>query len=220
MNRCLLILLVGLTLASCSERKHYRENDKLDTYVTSVSKTKRTHTLSIKDDKISKADIAAIDALSRDLVHTGVKQIEITPVITQFPISTTYAKSIDKIKQLFMKAGINKSSIHVLEPVIDQEQGIIIDSYIYKLSLPTAKKWKYAIGDIDLGKELPNIGVSAEYNIGVMIANPKDLVEPDPMGNVDAKSAIAASKKSTGKSGSSSSPSSSSSSSGMSTVSS
>lgn len=219
MNRYLSLLLACVALTSCSERQYYRENDRLDTYVTSVSKTKRTHTLSIKDDKISKVDIAAIDALSRDLVHTGVKQIEITPVITEFPISTTYAKSIDKIKQLFMKAGINKSSIHIIEPVIEKEQGVIINSYVYKLSLPTAKKWKYPIGDIDLEKELPNMGVSAEYNIGVMIANPKDLVEPDQMGNVDAKSAIAASKKAAG-GGSSSGSSSSSSSSGISTVSS
>lgn len=204
MNKYLTVLTLGLILTSCAERSNYRENDNVDTYVTSVSKTKRTHTLSIKDDKISKADIAAIDELSRDLVHTGVKQIEITPVITKFPISTTYAKSVDKVKQLFMKAGINRSSIHVMEPVIDSEQGIVINSYVYKLSLPTAKRWKYAIGDIDLGKEMPNIGVSAEYNIGVMIANPKDLVEPDPMGNVDAKSAIAASKSVAGGSGTSS----------------
>lgn len=204
MNKYLTVLTLGLILTSCAERSNYRENDSVDTYVTSVSKTKRTHTLSIKDDKISKADIAAIDELSRDLVHTGVKQIEITPIITKFPISTTYAKSVDKVKQLFMKAGINRSSIHVMEPVIDSEQGIVINSYVYKLSLPTAKRWKYAIGDIDLGKELPNIGVSSEYNIGVMIANPKDLVEPDPMGNVDAKSAIAASKSGGGGSGTSS----------------
>ena len=210
MHKYLTVLTLGLILTSCAERSNYRENDNVDTYVTSVSKTKRTHTLSIKDDKISKADIAAIDELSRDLVHTGVKQIEITPIITKFPISTTYAKSVDKVKQLFMKAGINRSSIHVMEPVIDSEQGIVINSYVYKLSLPTAKRWKYAIGDIDLGKEMPNIGVSAEYNIGVMIANPKDLVEPDPMGNVDAKSAIAASKSVAGSSGSSSSSSSSS----------
>ena len=49
--------------------------------------------------------------------------------------------------------------------------------------------------DIDSNKDLPNFGVSYEYNLGSMIANPKDLVDPAPLENMDAQTAINAIKK-------------------------
>ena len=181
-----------LILASCAKKQC---NEVPETYKTTVSKYKRSHRLSLTNGCIINADIENIKNLARSFAQTGVRHITILPTIKSWPLSHDYSDSIERIRHILVDAGINRSSIYVTEPKVGDDENIVIDSYVYKISLPTARKWKYHIGDIDIYKELPNMGVSYEYNLGSMIANPKDLVEPDEMIGANGKSSIVAVKK-------------------------
>ena len=211
------ISFLCLILTSCVNKSCVYDKEKdTDTYQTTVSKSKRSHKLTLKNGEIVSADITNIKNLARSFAQTGVKHITISPTIKSWPLSHAYADSIEKIRHILVDAGLNRSSIYVTEPIVGTDENIIIDSYIYTIALPTAKKWKYHVGDINPYKELPNMGVSHEYNLGSMIANPKDLIEPDEMIGANGKSSIVAVKKamSGASSGSTSGSSSGSSSSG------
>ncbi len=161
-----------------------------DTYVTSVIQKQRSHMLKIYN-KLSAADIKNIKKLARELVHENVGKVVLTPIVPNLDNRNVYKQVLYDMKNIFMRAGVSNFEIYIKSPKIDHMQsGIKIDSYSYKAVLPTAKKWKYPIGDIDESKTLPNLGVAYEYNFGAMIANPKDLVDPSPLDNMDAKSAI------------------------------
>ena len=210
------ILIASALLASCSNlgTKNKAPIDN-DTYVTTVSKSKQVHMLNMYSD-LTNEDRGNLKRLATKLVNNNVKKVVLIPVVPNVNKANMYKHMLNEIKNIFMKAGVSISEIYINLPEIDeQKSGIRIESYTYKANLPTAKKWKYPIGDVDITKELPNLGVSAEYNLGSMIANPKDLVDPAPLDNMDATSAIAAIKN--GNSGSNSSSSGSSDSSSVTT---
>lgn len=193
------ILASCLLLASCSsfgwnkdKKTHTIDND---TYVTSVSTDKLSYMLTMHEN-LSKDDHQKLKKLARKLVDQKVGKVVLTPVVSNINNVNLYKQPLKEIKNIFMRAGVSISEIYINLPEINSSKsGIRIDGHVYKLNLPTATRWKYPIGDIDSNKDLPNFGVSYEYNLGSMIANPKDLVDPAPLENMDAQTAINAIKK-------------------------
>lgn len=192
----LLVFLAGCSLNSQKNKKPVVDND---TYVTSVDKSQRTHMLYLTNNVLSKHDEASLRDLADQYINTGVRQIVLTPIVRSKNELNMFDIHLESIKEIFIRSGIISAYVYIHQPVVvtgkKSRSGIKIDSYTYSVKLPTAKEWKYDIGDIDETKELPNFGVSNEYNLGLMIDNPKDLVDPDPIAPFDSKSAIQSVRK-------------------------
>lgn len=192
----LLVFLAGCSLNSQKNKKPVVDND---TYVTSVDKSQRTHMLYLSDNILSKHDETSLRNLADQYVSTGVRQIVLTPIVRSKDELNMFDTHLESVKDIFIRAGIISAYVYIHQPVIATDKksrsGIKIDSYTYSVKLPTAKEWKYDVGDIDETKEFPNLGVSNEYNLGLMIDNPKDLIDPDPIAPFDGKSAVQSVRK-------------------------
>lgn len=202
------IIMSCALLTSCSHFNWWKSDEKPkvdhDTYVTSVSEGKQVYSLNVHAD-LSRDDLKGLKKLARSLVSNNTKKVVLTPVVSSADKVNMYKEALIEAKKVFTRAGIPNFEVYIRpsEVAEGQKSGIRIEAYTYTAQLPTAKKWKYPIGDIDTSKQLPNLGVSYEYNLGSMIANPKDLVDPAPLDNMDAAKAISATKKSTSSSSSS-----------------
>lgn len=206
------IVIVLALLAGCSANKQSNNIDNA-THTTSIDKEKRVHFMSLAG-AISLRNIQDIEQLAKQFRNTDVRFIKLTPVVASKVNNQYLDEAILKVKEVLLKHGVRAHTIHIDQVQYGDENGIRIESATYKVVLPTANEWAYSVGDIDETKSLPNIGVSYEHNLGSMIANPKDLLEPDVLGKVDAQHAISAVRNnSSGASSSSSSSSSSASSS-------
>ncbi len=184
------IVIVLALLTGCSANKQPDNIDNV-TYTTSIDKEKRVHFMSLAG-AISSRNIQDVEQLAKQFRNTDVRFIRLTPIIAGKVKDQCFDEAILKVKEVLLKHGIRAHTIHIDQKQYGDVNGIRIESATYNVVLPTAHEWAYSVGGIDETKSLPNIGVSYEHNLGSMIANPKDLLEPDVLGKVDAQHAISA----------------------------
>lgn len=188
--------LLGLILWGCADTNrcvYGPKNDK-DTYRSSAEISERNHKL-IFDAGLSSSDVNALNKLADEFVATSVGKITIIPISRSSQEAKKLENAANLVREIFEKRRIKKHVIDLQPCIVDKEAArnvVQIKSYKYDLKLPTASKWKYDVGDIDVEKKMPNLGVATSYNLGLMIANPRDLVDPAGMGMMDGKSAVAA----------------------------
>lgn len=193
MLKKIMIISSILILASCSgpKDKIKQQYNGISHPTAKVSK-ERLHKLTFTS-ALSQQDLYALSELGKEFVETSVQKISIIPNVRNKNNLLLAIKAAKKVREIFIENGVSECIAEICEPNIDEKSDknyIEIKSYIYDVVLPTDEKWQYDIGDIDTTKETPNFGVSTSYNLGLMIANPRDLIDPAEMGKTDAKSAV------------------------------
>lgn len=192
-------LITLIALLGCSANKSYKKlsDIDIDTYRSSASIKEHSYKL-IFNSVVTDADIIALNKLADQCIITKVGKISILPKTCSLGQSSIMNEACNKVIEIFLKRGI-KESILDIQPInineINKENSIIIKFYTYKVLLPTVDRWKYNVGDIDVTKKLPNFGTAMSYNLGCMIANPRDLVDPAEYSKVDGKSAVTVIRK-------------------------
>lgn len=196
MNRYFCLIALSL-LYACSSKDKCQNQPDTDTYVSSAKINEKVHKL-IFTTQISQSDVAALNKLAKDFKLNKIGRISLYPYGFSGDSTNNLKKACVQVKKIFLNQKIRESAVDIQPIKVDnygKQNIIVIKSYRYDLLLPTADKWKYDIGDIDPTKDIPNFGTAAEYNLGCMIANPRDLVDPAEIAEVDGKSAVTAVRK-------------------------
>lgn len=194
MLKKIIVISSILILASCSGPKDkIKQQYNCISHSTAKISKERLHKLTFES-ALSQQDLYALSELGKEFVETSVRKISIIPNVKNKNNLLLAIKAAKKVREIFVENGVSEGIAEIREPNIDEKSSknyIEIKSYIYDVVLPNDDKWQYDIGDIDTTKETPNFGVSTSYNLGLMIANPRDLIDPAEMGKTDAKSAVA-----------------------------
>lgn len=196
MNRYFCFIALSL-LCACASKDECKNKPDTDTYVSSAKINEKVHKLFFTT-QLSKADIDALNKLAKDFKVNKVGRISLHPYCVSRESANNLKKACAQVRDIFLNQKIIESAVDIQPINVDsgeKQNVIVIKSYTYDLLLPTADKWKYDIGDIDPTKDIPNFGTSTEYNLGCMIANPRDLVDPAEIGETDGKSAVTTVRK-------------------------
>ncbi len=182
-----------LMLVSCSSpnNKNLYSHEEILRSTAKITK-ERLHKLTFEKG-ISKQDLHALAELGKEFTATSVRKVSILPIARNKDSLLISINAAKNAKEALIESGMSKNIIEIGKIDIDAKSTnnyMLIKSYLYDVVLPTADKWKYDIGDIDTTKETPNFGVATSYNLGLMIANPRDLIDPAEMSETDAKSAV------------------------------
>ncbi len=193
MLKKIVIISSLLILVSCSgpnSKNLYSHEDVLRS--TAKITKERLHKLNFEKE-ISKQDLHALAELGKEFTATSVRKVSILPIAKNKDSLLISINAAKKAKDTLIESGLSENIIEIGKIDIDEKSTdnyMLMKSYLYDVVLPTADKWKYDIGDIDITKETPNFGVATSYNLGLMIANPRDLIDPAEMSETDAKSAV------------------------------
>ncbi|MGD9637495.1 MAG: CpaD family pilus assembly lipoprotein [Alphaproteobacteria bacterium] len=172
----MLIFIIFLS-ASCKNIYDYRTEHPI-----TVEPNEVTLKIDINENgEISEQSVAKIETNIKDYLTKGDGNIEVfTTFVSGESDSAAYLKAA-KLAEVLEEQGITSEKIILnLLPVESQSLEKTKYSYIkfiiYNAKLPDCGRWE----SYNPNLQHPNFGCATQHNIGLMVSNPKDLIEQRP----------------------------------------
>ncbi|MDR1361942.1 MAG: CpaD family pilus assembly lipoprotein [Holosporaceae bacterium] len=206
-------ILLGSLLAMVGCEKQYKANDAYVSDVKSlrVSENRRSKFFELNNNfELSENSLLGIKKVLRDAKGEGIDNISFV-IISNRPMGIAWQEKIRSIVQQYMyEAGFLDSRIIDSGLCIysGAKPGVRLDVLQYNVEEPDCGRWTEYVGDMDTNKGLPRFGASDACNLGAMIGNSADLINPrNYKGQKTSEAMKAAASSGSGSSGGSSSSS-------------
>jgi len=174
-----------LALASCGDPPAPNDPvfaDGAANHPIVVEPTSRALRIAVTADGISPSDEVQFSSFVSDYLDNGNGVISISA-----PRDGYSRSAIDRLTKRLVRMGVPRSRILVGGRESSGYDTRIELSYLtYSAHTDPCGNWSHDANDTHDNLPMPDFGCATQHNIAAMVADPRDLVEPRPLGPADA----------------------------------
>lgn len=189
----LISALVCLLLVSCSGAANFADGDNHKRNEVQMVKIPLMVTFNAGNSQLSEESIARLDMfMMRSNVSYGDELSLDFPLNRDGSLSEMSQKRMAYISGLLKKRGLHLApnvTPYGLSPGTDQARFLISR---YLVTPPTCGDWSQPSSSNYGNASLPEFGCANQANLGLMVANPRDLISGEPNSTPDTESAAKA----------------------------
>lgn len=180
-------LLGGLLLAvaSCGDPPAPADPvfaDGAANHPITVEPTSRSVKVAVEGDRIAPADEIPFSGFVSDYLNDGNGAISVSA-----PREASSQAAVEGLIDRLVKMGVPRSRIVVgMQETAGYDTRIELSYLTYAAHTDTCGNWTHDADETTDNLPMPDFGCAIQHNIAAMAADPRDLVEPRPMGPADA----------------------------------
>ncbi len=147
-----------------------------------VEPSYRSIKVAVDGERIAPADEATFSGFVSDYVNDGNGAIGITA-----PREAYSQSAVEDLTERLVRMGVPRSRILVgTRDSSGYDTRIELSYLTYAAHTDACANWSRDADETADNLPLPDFGCAVQHNIAAMVADPRDLVEPRPLGPVDA----------------------------------
>ena len=179
-----LCLAAVLTAGSCSAPSGGKMvfDDPLANHPIMVEPSSQSLRVSVSPGGIAPADVAHFDAFVSDYQDHGSGKI-----VVSAPQGALASAELSVVADRINAMGVSRDKILVVARDAAPGDGQVELNYVsYQASTAPCGDWSEDLSYTMQNRTAANLGCAVQHNVAAMVADPRDLLGPHPMGGADA----------------------------------